>query len=93
MDFSGIYNQLLINSAAVCLHPSLIEGYQIITPYIAPNSDTNSSLGSESGSETLPENGNERDDDELKDNLINNTIQIGDEKEDENKCKKIQRIR
>ncbi|XP_044269953.1 zinc finger protein 785-like [Tribolium madens] len=48
MEFSGIWNQILINPTTVCFQPNpLIEGIQVITPYVT-SSDTSSSINSES---------------------------------------------
>ncbi|CAH1372467.1 unnamed protein product [Tenebrio molitor] len=96
MDISGLWNQLLLNTTTVCLHPnSLIDGIQVITPYVT-SSDTNSSLSSES-SVPLKENENEADGDNDKNEESNS----GDDekgkicdKEDKIQPKKsIQRVR
>ncbi|KAJ3665919.1 hypothetical protein Zmor_001383 [Zophobas morio] len=97
MDFSVLWNQLLLNPTTVCFQPnSLIDGIQLITPYVT-SGDTNSSVSSES-STPLQENENEVDDDN---NLTNDEVnesednqEINSSKEDKVSQKKsIQRVR
>ncbi|RZB38761.1 RING finger and SPRY domain-containing protein 1 [Asbolus verrucosus] len=98
MDFSSLWNQLLLNTSTVCLRPnsSLIEGIQVITPYVT-SSDTNSSLSSES-STPFQENENEVDDDDNEQaeqpTAVDESKEINCDEEDNTQQKKsIQRVR
>lgn len=82
MNFSGIWNQLLLNPTTVCFQPtSLIEGIQVITPYVT-SSDTNSSENS------LPI----QEDDESNEES-NSNEQHNEKSEDVQEKKSIQRVR